>query len=363
VWRSLLSNEPLLDEFELERGKEPSDEEFLERYRQFGERRRQFRTGFDALVGDASRCLKNLPFDWNERVAKEAVNSGSDQRWLYCLFDVAWGSSSGLLDAKQQFYFEPGNVVVPYEPGAYDHLREWVRRHGGEVEGRTGNTVPPALPVEWDGRLPECYFSILRDFYGQSVAFVDWLLAVERTTRDAAVAATGNRNKRRAKTLSVADDAGAGLPKQGKRAKGKKIGHLKNSEELFKSALRQHHGYETGGSVSTYDYATTYRIAELVDQRISASTAGRQFNEHFGNERKNGKGKTGGIDAYRHSCIAKTIGTKLMALFGDFMKTFGSLGDSQDGLSVEDDHEDDSDDEGDSPKRRGGQRGKVARKF
>ena len=280
---------------------------------------------------------------------------------MYCLFDVAWKSPGGLLNADRQFYFEPGNVSVPYEPGAYDHLREWVRRHRGEAEGRTGNIVPPSLPVEWEGRLPECYFSILRDFYGQSVAFVDWLLTVEKAIRDDRIAAAGNRSKRPAGTPSA--DAGAGVAKQVKRAKGKKDGPLKNSEELFKSALRRHHGYETGGSVSTYDYATTYRIAELVDERISARTAGRQFNEHFGNERKNGKGKTGGIDAYRHSCIAKTIGTKLMALFGDFMKTFGSLGDSQDGLSVEDDHEDDSDDEGDSPKRRGGQPGKVARKF
>ena len=177
VWRSLYSNEPLPDRSEMEREKLT--------FKEFGERRRRFRTIFDALVGDASRCLKNLPFDWKGRIAEEAVNSGSDQRWLYCLFDVAWGSSSGLLNAERQFYFEPGNVSVSYESGAYDHLREWVRRHGGEEDGRTGNIIPSSLPVEWKGRLPECYFSILRDFYGQSVAFVDWLLAVERTTRDA----------------------------------------------------------------------------------------------------------------------------------------------------------------------------------
>ncbi len=205
IWRSLLSNEPLLDEIAMERGNEPSDEEFFERCRQLGERRRLFRTGFDALVGDASRCLKNLPFDWNGRIAKEAVKSGDNQRWLYCLFDVAWNSPGGLLNSERQFYFELGNVSVPYESGAYDHLREWVRRHGGEAEGRTGNIIPSSLPVEWKGRLPECYFSILRDFYGQSVAFVDWLLTVEKATRDARLAATGNRSKRHTETPAVSE--------------------------------------------------------------------------------------------------------------------------------------------------------------
>ena len=114
---------------------------------------------------------------------------------------------------------------------------------------------------------------------------------------------------------SARDNAAGGQGEAGgKQSKGKKTGHRRNSEELFRAALRTHHQYETGGSVLELAPISTRQIEVLTKTLISDSTAGRLLKKHFGSAEK-----------YREACISGAIGMKLVVLLGDGLHAFGTF--------------------------------------
>ncbi len=140
-----------------------------------------------------------------------------------------------------------------------------------------------------------------------------------------------------------------GLPAKGKQSKRKR--KPARASTLVEAAVRNYHKFD-GGKVDNRVPAIVGRdLAKLSRGAFSAWTADRWFVEHFGSK-----------EAYELSCQDGTLGLKL-ALKGDDMKAFGTVGDMQNIRSDDDDQESDSTDEDDSPKRGSSKRQAIRQKF
>lgn len=215
---------------------------------------------FKRLTKDASTHFGGVPWPIVNLFPADSW-ADSHYRWLWCLFDAAW----------------PNAVDNPLNAG------RWFLK----------SASPPwqdYLYLDWKDEqvLPGCFLSRFDDYYNASVAFIDWLLCVDESK-------TGG--------------SGAG----GKPAKGKKAGHRRTNEELFKAAMRTHHKYEAG-SVLNVEPTSPRQIEALMGKGISDTTAGRLLKKHFGS-----------IDQYRNACFSGAIGPKLVVLLGDGLHAFGSF--------------------------------------
>lgn len=95
------------------------------------------------------------------------------------------------------------------------------------------------------------------------------------------------------------------------KANRKSTGPRRTNEELFKAALRKHHGYESDGSVLNVEPISTRGIEGLVG--VSDSTAQRLLKKHFGS-----------VEQYRNACFSGAIKPKLVVLLGDGLHAFGT---------------------------------------
>ncbi len=112
-----------------------------------------------------------------------------------------------------------------------------------------------------------------------------------------------------------AEDRKVSTAKQkGKKSKSENTEHRQCSEELFRSALRKHHGYDSSEVLSNFAPISTRGIEALMQNMLSASTAGRLFKKHFGK-----------VQTYKQLCVSKEIGLKLVILLGDGLHAFGSI--------------------------------------
>lgn len=93
-------------------------------------------------------------------------------------------------------------------------------------------------------------------------------------------------------------------PPKRKRKAGA-VGLHRNTLELFKAALRKWHNYDSPDKFNPQP-ATTRKIEELTEKRISDTTVLRCFGQLFG-----------GMKAYRVCCVNKSIESRLRALMGD----------------------------------------------
>lgn len=119
-----------------------------------------------------------------------------------------------------------------------------------------------------------------------------------------------------AKLLS--DEIGQGQSEMGVqgivKAKRKDRVSRRTTEELFKSALRKHHKYESNGSVLNFTPISARGIETLLDGAISDTTAGRLLKKHFGSVRE-----------YQEACLLQKIGPKLVILLGDGLHAYGTF--------------------------------------
>lgn len=123
----------------------------------------------------------------------------------------------------------------------------------------------------------------------------------------------GTSDKRKANAtddnrIEVVDAGG-----QRSRPTRKNTGTRRNSEELFKAALRKHHQYDNG-SVLNVEPISTREIESLMDCNLSDSTALRLLNKHFGT-----------VEKYQAACLSGAIKTKLTILLGDGLHAFGTF--------------------------------------
>lgn len=110
-----------------------------------------------------------------------------------------------------------------------------------------------------------------------------------------------------------AKDGGSLKPVSNNKKKQDVVNHSRSNEELFKAGLKRHHQY-IDGSVMNYEPISTRKLAALLENRISASTANRLMARHFGS-----------VKAYKKCCVSKQINGKLMLLTGDTLHALGTI--------------------------------------
>jgi len=216
----------------------------------------------------------------------------------------------------------------------------WNRPDGGSPKVlRKVASLGMSTPCEWQiCDIPQCicriqngdcFFSVIGDAAEVSIQLLDWLIPQCDWSLTGIRDSLTETRTGRGRACSVQDKEAvssdisidhAKIVATGGRNKVNAL-HRRNSEELFKSAMRKHHKYQTGGSVLNFDPVSARQIEQLTDKGISDSTACRLLRKHFGS-----------IGNYRKMCATKAIGPKLVILLGDGLHAFGSFDSSKLGI-------------------------------
>ena len=270
------------------------------------------------MSADAAWLVSQLPGELVKRLPPECFATTLRDGWplwVAMVFGLAWrGVSGSPLRALQVVPLDDNSSI---ELGSVPYMKGYPWEY-------TDEQIAAVTTKGW--------YSKLDNFAVASIQAIDILQSWMADVPTRGAEANGEPPKpveRQTGTLAGGDGGGESEA-DGKPANGKKRGVDRTKEELFKSALRTHHKYETGGSVLNVEPVTTRQVEILTQMGISDTTAGRLLAKHFGT-----------VEKYRDACFSGAIGPKLVVLLGDGLHAFGSFDSSE--RDVEDATDDGSD--------------------